>query len=960
MKLVPFYELVRMDSSSSSIDTLTSTTFLSASLREKRSSQSTSHPSEGYSSNSSAHSENEDPHSLSSSMHSKARTSKASTVSSTNRTRQLRRSSGIVPRKELRSVLDALKAKGGNSPEFLSERALYMLLLSVLESVSFQSGTTLIEASLRLLQSVTSLFEEVVGLWFQGYDQEAMKQELTNSMEEEEDGKKEKGKSSRSPTPSASSKGDTTPTPPPPILSAVRAYQGTMHIARMTLRLWLQLFSQVLHSSPSPSQLSEIKPLLFSPLATVSKACYNLRQVGVFKGNAFLDHEFTLIILETLFSSLYAVNLYSMVPACSIQDFFEAVRDTLTDGYQEWFTYLCSKLLEVAESHAPSTTASVEDQSRLGGEKGSFSAARSNWPSVLGYSHSLLSYILRELIVISSHIQAGQKAFKLALTSKKGIQIQLSELHSSILYLKPVSYSLEVATGFDKLTQRLSKIAQLLLDMFRTVPLIQLLSLQLLSETESDTVGTIGNFLSIISDPAVRSNSEVFDLYLELLENVWFRLSPDYTGSTLWWNKLSNYSTLLLESGREVTCQVIYHLQCLFSHESTVLKSQVTQHVVIPFHTHLMTLVKSKCYQKITNTSSSSSSSDTTSEVATPGEGEVEDKLSGDEKEIISVFLKLLLKVASNVHSLGTFTAESVNLYRLFLLFPLREFRSASFGVLDECLAALRRMSSSAPPSTCSSPTNSDASSPTGMDAVISLQASDEGMMRKTIIRILLSLAYSVQKIEKIPKQCLAIAEGKAPLPKYGLAEADMVHQLIRTTFESTPLKQLLTPMFVDHLAVVADIWELLGRLAMQDEVVTRILTNNHIWDIVQVLAPSLCSLLSRVQQRLSREKDLDQVEDCVNSLKKHSVSLLSHLITLAHFFCWRKQDSKVSVMSLLLCCIPCLLLSISLYPTHSLSLLSPPPQCIMHLSTQCVFHGFLMIAFFLFFVTSGLGDLLH
>ena len=107
--------------------------------------------------------------------------------------------------------------------------------------------------------------------------------------------------------------------------------------------------------------------------------------------------------------------------------------------------------------------------------------------------------------------------------------------------------------------------------------------------------------------------------------------------------------------------------------------------------------------------------------------------------------------------------------------------------------------------------------------------------MRRTIIRILLSLAYSVQKIEKIPKQCLAIAEGKALLPKYGLAEADMVHQLIRSTFETTPLKQLLTPIFVDHLAVVADIWELLGRMAMQDEVVTKILNRNHIWDIVQV-----------------------------------------------------------------------------------------------------------------------------
>lgn len=932
MNLVPFSELIQTETSPS-VDTLTSsTTFLGASLREMNSttvSTTSSHQSEEYgsinSSNSSPGSHSGSEEAFSSLRHPpKSPLSKRSPSSSPGgrklpQSRSHQRRSSIVPRSELKSILDALKDKPVNSLDRVSERALYMLLLSVLESVLFQTGSTLIEASIRLLKSVTSLFEEVVGLWFRGYDQEAMKRELTNSMEEEEEekeGKKDGDGREGSISPSSASSSSKGATSPPPS-SSVQAYCGTMHVARMTLRLWLQLFSQVLHSSPSPDQLSDIKPLLFSPLATVSKACYNLRQVGVFKGNAYLDHEFTLIILETLFSSLYTVNLYSMVPICSIEDFFEAVRDTLTDGYQEWFTYLCSKLLEVAGSHSPSTSPSVNGTTEslpnvaADGSASSLSGTsmKSNWPAVLGYSHTLLSYILRELIVISSHIQVGQKASKLALTSTGGAGgvAQTSEVQTSLPYFKPVSYSLEVATGFDKLTQRLSKIAQLLLDMFRTVPLIQLLSLQLLSETESDTVGTIGNFLSIISDPAVRSNSEVFDLYMELLENVWFRLSPDYTGSPSWWNKLSNYSTLLLESSREVTCQVIYHLQCLFSHESIVLKSQITQHVVIPFHTHLMTLVKSKCYQKIVTNSSADSpgggrGGGGVGEVGTSVDGEVEDGLSCDEKEIISVFLKLLLKVASNVHSLGAFTSKSVNLYRLFLLFPLREFRSASFAVLDECLAALRRLSStSSASSTCSSPT-SGASSPimAGIDSAhAGLQASDEGTMRKTIIRILLSLAYSVQKIEKIPKQCLAIAEGKAPLPKYGLGEADMVQQLIRTTFENSPLKTLLVPTFVDHLAVVSDIWELLGRLAMQDEVVALILTRNHIWDIVEVLGPSLCSLLSRVQQRLARENDLEEAEKFVDGLKEHSVSLLSHLVSLAHFICWQKSDNKVSVIKM-------------------------------------------------------------
>ena len=316
MKLVPFYELIRLESSTP-LNALTSnTTFLSASLRERNSTSSSVSPhTEGYSSNdsSASHSGSEE---ATARRHPRAGLPKStplppstSSLGSRNVSPQQRKSS-IVPRKELKNILEALKKKpGGCSPECVSERALYMLLLSVLESVSFQTGTTLVDASLHLLQSITTLFEEVVGLWFKGYGQEATKKDLISSMEDER-------KSSPSPT------GSSSVSPPPP---PVCAYQGMMHIARMTLRLWLQLFSQVLYSCPSPSQLSDIKPLLFSPLATVSKACYNLRQVGVFKGNAFLDHEVTLIILETLFSSLHAVN--SIVPVCSIEDFFEAVRD---------------------------------------------------------------------------------------------------------------------------------------------------------------------------------------------------------------------------------------------------------------------------------------------------------------------------------------------------------------------------------------------------------------------------------------------------------------------------------------------------------------------------------------------------------------------------------------------------------------------------------------------------------
>ena len=88
----------------------------------------------------------------------------------------------------------------------------------------------------------------------------------------------------------------------------------------------------------------------------------------------------------------------------------------------------------------------------------------------------------------------------------------------------------------------------------------------------------------------------IYLLLLELLENVWFRLSPDYSGSAPLWKKLTNYFTLLQDVGRSTLHQVLYHLQCLFSHDSTMLKSQLTVHVVLPLHVYIITQVREKVY----------------------------------------------------------------------------------------------------------------------------------------------------------------------------------------------------------------------------------------------------------------------------------------------------------------------------------------------------------------------------
>lgn len=737
---------------------------------------------------------------------------------------ELMQRKSIIPEEDIDEVFQVIKQSSSNFKQLLSEKMLYTLLLSILEGVCIKTGsrgTTQISSTIHLFQEITTLFEELISLWLQAYNDDKSKK--------------------------------------------TDAYKGTVQIARIALQFWLVLSTQVQQSSLSAQQISEVKPLLSFPFTSVSKACFNLQQAGLFKDNKILDQEFTLIILESFFSSLFAVNTCAVVPLCSVDDFYEVLRDTLTDGSHEWFAYICSKLHGI--SSLLSSTPTQEDPLPSDENK-------SNWPSILQYSFETLTYTLKELIAISSHIQSCQKASKLALTSTYE-----SVNNRFVPFLKPVVYSLEVATGFDKLTLRLSKIAQLLLSSFRSVPLLQLLSLQLLSETAKDTVSTISDFLSSISDLSVRSNAEVLDLYLELLENVWFRLPSDYQlpASSPWWNKLSNYFNLLLESPQEIVCQVIYHLQCMFGHKSSVLKSRLTQFVIIPFHRHLTSLVKETCF-KSCDTDGTTTLKESFNPNAT---------LDNKNTVIITLFMKLLAKVMSSSHSLGKFASDSYNLYSLFLYLPLSEFRAPALNVLEECLRTLKSLSSQRA---------SDLSSPTTTERAETPETEDTGILN-TIMQILLQLACSVH-LDEIPEQCLLIANGKGSLKVFGLKEVDKLQKIMQNVFERKPIKELLVPSFVRHLAVIADIWNILYNLAITDSRSTKILHANHVWDVIHdCLAPSLASLLSRLQQRLSREQEAVGLDlKLLDLLRESVVTLMSHLLTLAHYLCWKRKDLKVSV----------------------------------------------------------------
>ena len=709
--------------------------------------------------------------------------------------------------------------------EPMSDEMLYLLLLATLEGVATQTGTRTtaqVQSTIHLLGGLTTLFEDVVGLWLQLHNQSSDQTDATATSPDGRDGVSLVAAS-------ASADRDS-------------CYQGLLHVARTVLRLWLVLSAEVLHSKITAQRAAEIKPLLSSPISTISKACYNLR---LFCGNECLDHEFTLVTLETVLAGLHAANLLALVMTCPGEDIVHVFHDCLSDGCHEWFTYLCSKLHALTEA-------------------GVIDAQETDWGRVLESSFSLLAVIVMELIQTSEHIKLLQRASKSVLSGE--------------VVLRPITYTVTLSRDFDKLTSRMCKMANIVLNCFKQVSLLQLLSLQLLSETASDTVEIIGNFLGNILDPAIRTNPEVLDHYLELLENVWFRLSPDYSGSPTLWKKLSNYFSLLQDASRGTLHQVLYHLQCLFSHESTTLKSQLTVHVVIPLHTHLITQVRGRVYGNRT------SSGERTAHF---GRADVEwsddlvEALGEDEKTLIGLYLKLLLKVVSHPSSLQSFLSDASHLYSLFLLLPVPSFCPPSLSVAEQCLKTLQKPS---PSSSSSSSSSSAASS--------GKQEGDTNATQKTLLRIFLKLGFSMP-VDKIMNLCLAIADDKISLSTFGMMEVDRLHKRLQDIFESAPLRNLLSPAFLNHMRIICNVWVILAHLAPCGPLVLTILRDNNVEDMVQNFCPILGSLLSRIQQQIEgRALGADDVRVCL--LQELAVSLLSSLIDMAHFLCWQKREPKV------------------------------------------------------------------
>ena len=721
----------------------------------------------------------------------------------------------------------------GIEVDILTDETLHILLLATLEGVATQRGSRTaaqLGSTLRLLSGLTSLFEEAVGLWLKLHNQTGS--EDTTSIHS--------GDSiSSGGTIASLVRGEVSPS----------SYQGVVHVARTALRLWLVLSSDILCSNLSAQQASEIRSLLSSPVFNISRACYNLRHVGLFCGNECLDQEFTLMILESSLACLHAANLLVGVAICPGEDVVQVFRECLSDSFHEWFTYLCSKLHGLTES------------------SGTTDSGSTHWDQVMRTSHSLLAEILGELVHTTDHIRTLQKAAKSVLSGEAAV--------------RPITYTVALAQDFDRLTLRMSKLANIVLNCFKQVSSLQLLSLQLLSETASDTVEIIGNFLGSILDPVIRANSEVLDHYLELLENVWFRLSPDYSGSAALWRKLTNYFTLLQDTSRGVLHQVLYHLQCLFSHDSLTLKSQLTVHVVLPMHTHLIAKVREKVYG---NRTSSGEKSGHIGRADVEWSENLEAALAEEERTLISLYLKLLLKVASHPSSLQSFLSDTSHLYSLFLLLPIPSFCSPTLTVAEQCFKTLQTPSPSSTSTSSSSSgelTRQDSGGATSSET------------KKTLLKIFLKLGFSMP-VDKLMNLCLAIADGKVSLGTFRFNEVDVLHKRLQDIYEAAPLSSLLASQFLNHMSIIRDVWEILARLApCGGPLVLAVLRDNSVKDFVVSFSPILGTLLARVGQQVV-SGDLEGGDAAVCGLQELAVALLASLISVAHFLFWQKGEAQV------------------------------------------------------------------
>ena len=604
--------------------------------------------------------------------------------------------------------------------------------------------------------------------------------------------------------------------------------------SRFLLRVYLILAGNSTSPFLSPSHIADLQMLLPRPITMVTNISMSLSKDWLFKENRILDAEFTFLFLESLYVSFFSINTFVGNPLVPAESFLAALQSSLYDSSQEWLVYICSKLQSMPRNST-------------------------HWDLVIDSTHLLLGRMTREMILVSDAIHSCQQAAK----------SQLLMQHDTA-GTRPVNYSLETSLGFDKLEQRLCKISQSLLSIFDTTPSIQLLALQLLAQTGLDKVGIISDFLPRVSHSSVWSMPEVLDLYLELLEKAWFQLSPDYAGTVEFWSKVHHYVTPLLEGSCQTVLQVMYHLLFLFSHRSLYLKSALTQHVLVKYHQGAVDNFKKKT--SIINGATEKGVVWSSS----PGkQGLVKVDFEIEEENVFCQYLKLVQKMASHPSSLVLFLDNPKNLYSLFLYLPVARFRLGTLSIFGNILKTL-----------C---TPWEAS-------IVHTNKLSGNSTHFHLVNSLLQLAFEFHE-GTLVSRCNQLSSGRENVTSFNLRQVDEVHIIVQGLLDCSTVSDLVRSSFVEHLSLITDIWGILAHSTATCDVLISIMNDNHIWDVIQVLAPSLAGLLERLQQWCCQENgDMKDETNLLVNLQETCVSLLCHLLTMAAIMCRTREDPlKVS-----------------------------------------------------------------
>lgn len=598
-----------------------------------------------------------------------------------------------------------------------------------------------------------------------------------------------------------------------PSLEQPTGFLCTNLLYRLILRVWLILFQNTLTSLTSSALNVEIQSLLSRPITMVTSDSLSLNRDWLFIGKRSLDVEFSFTFLESLFASISVTNSYASSTHVMAEHFLNATQVVFSTECQDLLVYLCSKLQSL-----PRQTSVFE--------------------SILSSIHLLLCLLTREMISLSDHIHHWQNAGKSQLLQQQDCTAQSTG-----------NYSLERSLEFDRLEQRLCKISQSLLTIFDNVPNIQLLSLQLLAQTGLDKVGIISDFLPRVSHSSVWSMPEVLDLYLELLEKAWFQLSPEYTGSTEFWSKVSHYATPLIQGNTNTVTQVIYHLLFLLTHGSYHLKSSLVTHAILKYHTKILEDFQGKVYsdanwfQHVTD----------------------QDMFEIEEEKVYHQYLKLLQKMATHPSSLVPFLQNPQHLFLLFLFLPVAKFRSNALEVLKSVLITL------------STPWEA---------SVMYANVLPDSKVHYHLMNCLARIAFEFNHTQVI-KLCYQLSSNGMSVESLDIRHVDRIHRSIQDVLELTPLPDLLTPSVVYDLQLVTDVWNMLAVTTETCPSLLQLLDDNQIWDVIHVLSLSTASLLSRLQTPSE-----DRTEHQSNPLKETLVSLLCHVLAMAMSMSRLKEDS--------------------------------------------------------------------